>query len=134
MSKAGTLPKRILIVDDNTSIRLNIRATLEQHPGWEICGEAVNGIDALHKNQELHPDLIVLDLSMPVMNGLEAARHLKQSTPSIILIMFSSFATTQLRNEAMKVGILDVVSKDTSVHLLTESIERSLETQSARPV
>lgn len=121
-------------MDDNTSIRLSVRSSLERHHGWEICGEAVNGVEALHKNQELHPDLIVLDLSMPVMNGLEAARQLKQSTPSIILIMFSSFTTAQLRSEAMKAGIADVVSKDNSVHLLTESIERLLETQAARPL
>jgi chemotaxis response regulator CheB len=64
------LPKRILIVDDNPVIRDTLREVLEQESGWEVCGEAANGREGIEKAQQLKPDLIVLDLSMPVMNGI----------------------------------------------------------------
>jgi two-component system chemotaxis response regulator CheY len=120
------LHTRILIVDDNANIRKSLRTSLQGHPGWDVCGEAVNGLEALDKTHELHPDLVVLDLSMPLMNGLEAAKQLKRKEPAIPLIMFSSFATDQLRHQAKHVGIVDVVSKEKPVSSLIESIERLL--------
>ena len=79
------MPKCILIVDDSALIRRMIHETLEQQDGWEVCGEAADGREAIEKAQQLKPDLIVLDLSMPVMNGLEAARVLKGLFPSLPL-------------------------------------------------
>ncbi len=105
------VPKCILIVDDSALIRRMIRETLEQHAGWEVSGEAVNGREAIEKAQQLKPDLIVLDLSMPVMNGLEAARVLKGLFPSLPLVMFTNFDTPQLTNEALSAGVSAVVSK-----------------------
>ena len=67
---------RILLADDSPLMRKELRRLLEQNPGWKICGEAVDGRDAIDKVEELDPDLIVLDLAMPRLNGLEAAREI----------------------------------------------------------
>ena len=72
----------VLIVDDSDSVRIAVRALFEAEPGFIVVGEAVNGMDAINKADELAPDLIVLDLSMPIMNGLEAAETLKSNSPS----------------------------------------------------
>ena len=116
--------KRILIADDTPAIRVCLRRFLEQQPDWEVCGEAVDGLDALRKAGDLHPDLVVLDLSMPVMNGLEAARRLHESMPLLPVILFTSHCTPSLEKEAAAVGIPDVVSKDRSLVFLTATIQK----------
>ena len=114
------MPKCILIVDDSALIRRMIHETLEQQDGWEVCGEAADGREAIEKAQQLKPDLIVLDLSMPVMNGLEAARVLKGLFPSLPLVMFTNFDTPQLTNEALSAGVSAVVSKSKLADLVDE--------------
>jgi DNA-binding NarL/FixJ family response regulator len=103
--------KRILIVDDSPAIRRTLRAVFEQKRGWAICGEAENGREALDKAQQLNPDLVVIDLSMPVLNGLEASRTLKKILPEIRLVMFTTFADHNLSAAAQAVGIDVVVDK-----------------------
>src|SRR5690349_1374095 len=76
--QGSTMAKTILIVDDNAHIRLALCELFKREADLEVCGEAGNGKEAIAKALELHPDLIVLDLSMPVMNGLDAARELKR--------------------------------------------------------
>jgi DNA-binding NarL/FixJ family response regulator len=120
------VPKCILIVDDSALIRRMIRETLEQHGGWEVCGEAADGREAIAKAQQLKPDLVVLDLSMPVMNGLDAARVLKRSLPSLPLVMFTNFASPQLSQEVLSAGVSAVVSKD-KIEGLIHSIQALLE-------
>jgi CheY-like chemotaxis protein len=73
--------KSIMIVDDSELIRRQLRPYFESQPEFEICGEAVDGVDALRQAQELKPDLIILDLAMPRMNGLQAARRLRADSP-----------------------------------------------------
>jgi DNA-binding NarL/FixJ family response regulator len=85
--------KCILIVDDSPVLRKTLRQTLEQGGAWEVCGEAADGREAIKQAQRLKPDLVVLDLSMPVMNGLEAAHELKRLLPSLPLVMFTTFDT-----------------------------------------
>ena len=121
--------QRILIVDDSAVIRESVRALLQQHPGWEVCGEAVNGIDGLLKARELRPDLVVLDLSMPMMNGLEAARQLKLFMPLIRIVLFTSHDGAQVQREARAAGIPEVVSKESAVGSLTTAIEKLLQLQ-----
>jgi DNA-binding NarL/FixJ family response regulator len=106
-----TAPKSVLIVDDNASIRQALCGLFEDEADFEVCGEAENGKVAVEKAQELRPDLIVLDLSMPVMNGLEAARVLKRLMPTVPLIMFSAFSDGSAQYQARLVGISEVVSK-----------------------
>jgi DNA-binding NarL/FixJ family response regulator len=121
------LPKRILIVDDSLVIRKCLRELLEQQSGWEVCGEAANGREGIEKAQELKPDVIVLDLSMPVMNGLEAARELTRLLPSVPLLMWTSFEIPYLKREALSAGVKTVVLKSESLDDLVSSIQALLE-------
>jgi len=98
----------VLIVDDHAVIRRMLHTLFEAHD-MEAC-EAENGADGVRKAQALHPDLVVLDLSMPVMNGLEAARALKSTMPTVPLLLFTNNAGAAA-DEARQAGISAVVSK-----------------------
>ena len=98
-------------MDDNGFIRHALREVFRQEADFEVCGEAENGKDAIKKAQELRPDLIVLDLSMPVMNGFDAARVLKRLMPTVPLIMYSAFGDKLAEKQAQLIGISEVVSK-----------------------
>jgi CheY-like chemotaxis protein len=125
--KGPILSYSILIVDDTPLIRRALRACLEEnHKDWKVCGEAADGTAALDMAQELKPDLIVLDLSMPGMNGFELASKLKDSSPSLPLLMFASFKTPQLEREAMAAGCNAVVSKSEHQQMLLDNIQRLL--------
>jgi DNA-binding NarL/FixJ family response regulator len=120
------VPKYILIVDDSAIIRKTLRATLEQQGGWEVCGEAANGREGIEKALRLKPDVIVLDLAMPVMNGLDAARELTRLLPSVPLLMFTNFETARLKQEALSAGISTLVSKSESVGVLISGLQALL--------
>src|SRR4030081_161558 len=115
--------KRLLIVDDSSAIRHSLRVLLESRPDWEICGAGENGREGVDKAMALCPDLVVLDLSMPVMNGLQAARELHHLLPSVPLIMFTSFGGAELEHEALASGIAAVKSKSESLESLCGSIQ-----------
>ncbi len=102
---------RILVVDDAPSIRQSMRFCLEQEKGLVICGEAENGKMAIDQVQELRPDVVIIDLSMPVMNGLDAARAIKAIAPGTHILMFTLHTYPYLADEARKVGIDRVLSK-----------------------
>src|ERR1700716_1503862 len=85
------MPKCILIADDSKTIRTLIRAFIENRAGFQVCGEAVDGADAIEKAKELKPDLIILDLAMPRMNGAAAASVLKRRMPKIPIILFTMY-------------------------------------------
>ncbi|SRR5258708_4498572 len=105
------MPHSVLIVDDSNLIRRMLRAWLEQHSEWVICGEAENGKIAVERAEELRPDIVILDLQMPVMNGLEAAREITRHSPSTAIVMFTVHSSNQLLVEARAVGVREVVSK-----------------------
>jgi DNA-binding NarL/FixJ family response regulator len=121
-----SLPKRILIVDDSSPVRTALRQTLEGQDGWQVCGEAANGREGVKLAQELKPDLVLLDFSMPVLNGLEAARELKQLSPSLPLLMFTNYGTDYLEREALIAGVSAVVSKSDSTEALISSVRALL--------
>ena len=102
---------KILVVDDTLAIRRSLRLRIETETDWEICGEAENGREAIERVKELHPDVVLLDLSMPVMNGLDAARRIKAIAPRTHILMFTLHTYPQLLDEARKAGIANVVSK-----------------------
>lgn len=102
----------ILIVDDNPTIRQAIRLGFERRNGFEVCGEAVDGRDGIDKARQLKSDLVILDFSMPEMNGLEAAAVLNKEMPSVPLILFTMHAGKLVDSEARLAGISAVVSKD----------------------
>lgn len=118
--------KNILIVDDSPAIRRSLRTLLGRHGGWEVCGEAENGREGVDKALQLHPDLIVLDLSMPVMNGLQAARELQRLMPSLPILMFTNYSDSQVEREALASGVTAVKSKMESVESLVGSIQSLL--------
>src|SRR4051794_13976212 len=102
---------RILVVDDIQGIRRSLRLYLEQEADLEVCGEAENGRSAVDQVLGLRPDVVVMDLSMPVMNGLEAARAIKEVAPDTRILMFTLHTYPQLEAEAKKAGIANVLSK-----------------------
>jgi CheY-like chemotaxis protein len=111
VGRPSQVVKSVLIVDDNVFIRRALCDIFNREEGFDVCGEASNGREAIEKAQELHPNLIVLDLSMPVMNGLDAARVLRRSLPNASLIMYSAFADRYAEQQARLIGISAVVSK-----------------------
>jgi DNA-binding NarL/FixJ family response regulator len=118
--------KRILIVDDSPLIRRSLRALLEQQPNWVVCGEAENGCEAIDKAKKLRPHLIVLDLAMPVLNGIEASRVLKRLMPTTQIVMFTSFTDTYIKKAALAAGPDALVDKFESDTNLISSIEQLL--------
>lgn len=116
---------RILIADDSPVVRKSIRRLLETNPAWEVCGEAANGQEAIDQAMVLIPDIIVLDLVMPIMDGLQAARRMAVIAPKIPTVMLTMYASDQLRTEASEVGVQSVVSKSQSASLV-ETIDALL--------
>ena len=112
------MAKTVLIVDDNDFIRHVLCELFKREADFEVCGEAENGKEATEKAQELRPDLIVLDLSMPVMNGLDAARVLKRLMPTVPLIIFSEYSDVFSEKEARSAGVAALVSKSEDVSVL----------------
>lgn len=106
--------KTVLIVDDNAVIRAPLRRLLESQPEFKVSGEAENGRDAINKAEQLKPDLIILDLAMPVMNGLDAATILRNMLPDVLLILFTAHDGTQVQRLAKAAGINAVVAKSES--------------------
>lgn len=87
------MPARLLVVDDHEIIRMGVRFLLANHPQWEICGEASNGKQALERVAALAPDVVILDLTMPVMNGFETAREIRRIAPHTKIVFFSMHET-----------------------------------------
>lgn len=117
--------KCILIADDHPFVRACLRNILHQYPDWRVF-EADNGRDAISKAEQLRPDLIVLDLSMPVMNGLEAARELKRLMPAVPLLLWTSFADSDVEGVAKAAGFNAVASKSDGSPVLLQSIRKLL--------
>ena len=117
------MSKSILLVDDSPSIRTLIRWHLEFRPSLEVCGEASDGIEAVEKAQQLSPDLIVMDFSMPRMNGVEAARELKQKMPHIPIVLFTAYENALSVSDAKEAGISAIVPKCQSHKLLSQIMD-----------
>jgi two-component system, chemotaxis family, chemotaxis protein CheY len=119
------MPKNILVVDDNASIRFLIRSLLES-TGYLVCGEAEDGADAIEKAKQLKPDLICLDLSMPRINGAEAASVLKRLMPGVPIILFTMHHDSIGQSLARAIGVDKVLGKPDGMSRLTESIAELL--------
>jgi DNA-binding NarL/FixJ family response regulator len=104
------MPHRIFIVDDNPTVRTGIRTLLETS-GFEICGEASDGLDAVERAPEISPDLIILDISMPRMNGLDAARKLRDIHPNVPILLNTLHAAVIRSEPTLPEGVTDVVDK-----------------------
>jgi len=108
----------VLIADDSVAIRQGLRDLFQNEGDFDVCGEAENGREAVEKAQELHPDLILLDLSMPVMNGLEAAGILKKIMSKVPVIIYSAHKDPMSKKEANSAGIWAWISKSENVAVL----------------
>jgi DNA-binding NarL/FixJ family response regulator len=124
------LPKRILIADDHESVLRRVRAMLDSQPTWEVCGEAVNGREAVAKAVQLKPDLVVLDFAMPQLDGLKTASEIHELLPEVPIVLFTMYAA-QLKQEVQKHGICRLVDKANSGALLT-SVQELLGAEESR--
>ena len=116
---------RILVADDNATVRVGLRLLLQENADWEVCGEAADGIEAIEKYGQLRPDLLVVDVSMPRMNGLDAAVEILKLSPKMPIMLYTSYLTAQLIESAHREGIRGTVSKD-SPHLVVVGLETLL--------
>lgn len=119
------MPHRILLADDHEGIRRRVRTLLET-AGFEICGEAANGLDAIAKAKDLMPDLIILNLSMPVMDGLQAIPEIAKSAPSVKILVFTMDDAAELRRETLRRGAHGYVTKSSAIPDLVDEVKKLL--------
>jgi DNA-binding NarL/FixJ family response regulator len=114
---------KIVIVDDHEIVRKGLRATLAVHPDWEIAGEASNGREALAVVESTQPDVVIMDISMPELNGLETTRQLLKSAPRTRVLILSLHESEQLIREVLAVGARGYLLKSDATRLLVAAIE-----------
>jgi DNA-binding NarL/FixJ family response regulator len=117
------MSKCVLLVDDSRLVRKALRRIFET-AGFEICGEADNGDQAVKEAPALKPDLIILDLSMPGLNGLQAAPLLRRSLPNVPIILFTIYPSVIVQRNAHTAGVTSVVSKDNPITSLVSEAEK----------
>ena len=116
-------PNRILIVDDSEEVRSIVRIFLERDATFTVCGEAGNGVEAITKAQELKPDLVLLDLKLPDMSGIEAAGALKAILPNTKLVLFSAYADSSGRSAWASAAGIDLILPKGSLIDMTASLK-----------
>ena len=122
----------ILIVDDCPVVRKALCELFAAEEDFDVCGEAENGKEAVAKAQALHPDLVLLDLSMPVMNGLDATRVLKRLMPEVPVIMFSGYSDSVTERESHSAGVWALISKAEHISVLLGKARSALEPEELR--
>jgi DNA-binding NarL/FixJ family response regulator len=115
---------RVLVVDDNAIVRDSIRDLLLSEPGWDVCGEAANGTEAIERADSLHPDLIVMDLMMPRVGGLQATREIVKQHPDIRILILTLYDYPSLEKEARAAGARGCMRKGQSGTLLLETLHQ----------
>lgn len=119
---SGKIPIRVLVVDDHAIIRKGIRAVLELVPDIDLVGEAENGQDAIQQDQALQPDVVLMDLVMPGMDGIEAIQKIKSNRTEARILVLTTFAGEEMIFPAIKAGALGYHLKDSSPDVLVEAI------------
>ncbi|HXJ85857.1 MAG TPA: response regulator transcription factor [Candidatus Binatia bacterium] len=114
---------RILVVDDHPIVRQGLKTLLEGHVGWEVVGEAADGAEALEKAKDLNPDVMVLDVTMPRMNGLEACRLLRRQYPDLEILFVTQHDSPQMMREALEAGARGYVVKSNAARDLLAAVE-----------
>src|ERR1700741_5328121 len=114
---------RILIADDHDLMRRGIKGMLQSHAGWEICGEAHTGREAVTKAQELKPDIAILDISMPDLNGVDAARRIRKESPNSEILILSVHYSDQLIRDILEAGVRGYIVKSDSDRDLVIAVE-----------
>jgi DNA-binding NarL/FixJ family response regulator len=113
---------KVLIADDNAFVRTALYEIFRREPDLHVCGVVENGREAIEEAFRLQPDLILLDLEMPVMNGLEAARVLRQMMPAVLLVIYSARPREISPQVATSIGISGLVSKTDRISVLMETV------------
>jgi CheY-like chemotaxis protein len=126
-TERGKKTYRILIADDHEALRRGLRSAL-LGAGWQVCGEAADGKQAVEKTKELKPDLVLLDLSMPVMSGHEAAREILRNNPGVKIVVFTMHESQQVRDALNKIGVHALAVKSAPLSLLLDTIQTVLGT------
>ena len=113
---------RILIADDHEIMRRGVRSVLESRREVDVC-EAQNGLEAVQKTKELKPDLVILDVSMPLLDGFSAARQIKEMSPLTPILIFSLHRTEAFMEVAQKIGASGYIAKDENIQSLLKAVE-----------
>ena|SRR6478735_1017918 len=116
-------PKRVMVVDDHMVVRRGIRTLIESSPGWEVCAEASEGYEAVAMAEEVQPDIIVLDLSMPKLGGIDATVQLKKLLPDVEILILTMHESDQLLSQAFRAGARGYLLKSESDEKLMEALE-----------
>src|ERR1044071_6482593 len=114
---------RIMLADDHEIVRKGLRVMLETRKGWEVCGEASNGREAVRLAAELRPDVAVLNLSMPELDGLEVTRQLKREAPGTEVLVFTMYDTPRMVREVLAAGARGYVLKSDAARHLISAVE-----------
>jgi DNA-binding NarL/FixJ family response regulator len=117
---------RILIADDRESMRAALKLLFVMRPHWEICGEATDGREAVAKASELQPDVVVLDVRMPLLDGLQAASEICRNMPATPIVVYTLYKSAELEAAAKLAGVRRVVSKEDGGRNLLIAIEAEL--------
>jgi DNA-binding NarL/FixJ family response regulator len=114
---------RILVADDHDVVRRGVREMLAGHPGWEVCGEAASGREAMERAAALRPDVVVLDLSLPDLYGLEVARRIRAELPGTEVLVFTMHDSDELLAEVLAAGARGYVLKSDAAKDLLAGVE-----------
>src|SRR3990170_8955929 len=114
---------RILIVDDHSVVRRGVKALLEAQEGWEVCGEAANGREAVDEVRRLKPDIVILDLSLPELNGLDAARQIVRERPQTEILVLTMHHSEELAEQVLQAGARGYVLKSDADARLIDAVE-----------
>jgi DNA-binding NarL/FixJ family response regulator len=125
-------PLRILIVDDHEALRTGVRTVLEAH-GLDICGEAANGLEALQKAIQLQPDLVILDITMPVLDGFSAAREISKRLPRTGILLLSMHESASMVNVAKSSGARGYVAKSEGIGRILKAVDAIAQNQTFFP-
>ena len=124
---------RVLIADDHALLRSGLRAILESRADLEVCGEASNGEEAVQKTQDLRPDFVILDITMPVMDGFEATRRIKAARPETPILILSMHSSKEFMRVLQKIGASGYVRKSESAQSLMLAINTICENRTFFP-
>jgi two-component system response regulator NreC len=117
------VPLRILIADDHDVMRDGSRAVIERQPGWQVCGTAGTGREAVSEAIKLKPDIVIMDMTMPELNGVDASIQIKRHLPQTEILIFSGHETDQLIREVFESGAKSFICKSEAHHFLIEAIQ-----------
>jgi DNA-binding NarL/FixJ family response regulator len=119
-------PLRILIADDHSVVRAGLRALLESRPGWEVVAEASDGREAVEKAAKLKPEVAVIDIGMPLLNGVEATRRIRASSPSTEILILTMHESDDLVQQVVNAGARGYILKDEADRVLLAAVDAAL--------